>query len=185
MKKIRIWTLIGLSFTAIAGTLLHFTYEWFGGRIWAVLGAVSESTWEHLKLLFWPMLFMTLAEYIFYGRKIAGFLVIRLISILTGMAAVVMIFYTYSGILGYNFLAADIATFLAGAAAAYGAGYVLLRKSEDSGSLRIFGGDAAFVSVCGLAALIAIALLFVIFTYGPPHLALFEDPLTGHYGLDK
>lgn len=185
MRKIRIWTLIGVSFTAIAGTLLHFTYEWFGGMIWEVLGAVNESTWEHLKLIFWPMLFMSLAEYIFYGRKIVGFLVIRLISILTGMAAVVVIFYTYSGILGYSLLAVDIVTFFVGIAAAYGAGYVLLCESENSGSFRLCDGDAAFVSVCGMTALIAMALLFVIFTYGTPHIALFEDPVTGHYGLER
>ena len=30
-------------------------YDWFGGSFWAVLGAVNESTWEHLKLVFWPI----------------------------------------------------------------------------------------------------------------------------------
>ena len=39
----------------VAGTLLHFVYEWFGGNVWAVIGAVNESTWEHLKLLFFPV----------------------------------------------------------------------------------------------------------------------------------
>lgn len=43
-------------FISVLGVLLHFTYEWSGDN--AVVGlfsAVNESTWEHLKLLFFPV----------------------------------------------------------------------------------------------------------------------------------
>jgi hypothetical protein len=32
-------------------------------------------------------------------------------------------------------------------------------------------------------ALVVIALLFVIFTFFPPEIGLFRDPLTGEYGI--
>ena len=54
MKNVRLWNIAGAAFALVAGTLLHFVYEWFGGNVWAVIGAVNESTWEHLKLLYFP-----------------------------------------------------------------------------------------------------------------------------------
>ena len=50
-------------FISVLGVLLHFTYEWSGDN--AVVGlfsAVNESTWEHLKLLFFPFLLLTIDE---------------------------------------------------------------------------------------------------------------------------
>ena len=46
-------------FISVLGVLLHFTYEWSGDN--AVVGlfsAVNESTWEQLKLLFFPFLLL-------------------------------------------------------------------------------------------------------------------------------
>ena len=43
-----------------AGTLFHFIYEWSGFHPLAGLFApVNESTWEHLKMLFFPVLLLT------------------------------------------------------------------------------------------------------------------------------
>ena len=57
-------------FTAILGTLLHFTYEWSNeNRIVGFFSAVNESTWEHLKILFYPMIITTIIEMIFIGKE--------------------------------------------------------------------------------------------------------------------
>ena len=48
----------------ILGTILHFTYEVLEENI--VVGAfsaVNESVWEHLKLIFFPMLIVAIIEY--------------------------------------------------------------------------------------------------------------------------
>ena len=42
--------------TALAGTLLHFLYDWLPNPLTALIAPVNESVWEHLKLLFWPYL---------------------------------------------------------------------------------------------------------------------------------
>ena len=35
----------------VVGSLLHFLYDWTGEKRWAaVLGAVNESYWEHIKI---------------------------------------------------------------------------------------------------------------------------------------
>ncbi len=56
---------IASCFTAMAGgVLLHFLYDWSGHSPFAAwLAPVSESAWEHLKLLFFPLLFISIAEY--------------------------------------------------------------------------------------------------------------------------
>ena len=81
-------------FISVLGVLLHFTYEWSGDN--AVVGlfsAVNESTWEHLKLLFFPFLLLT---------------------ILAGMGGIVVGFYTLQGVLGRNYDALNIALYFAG-----------------------------------------------------------------------
>ena len=61
-KRLFYWELAGALFTAAMGTLLHFVYDWSGG--WgaaAAFSAVNESTWEHMKLLFFPMFLFSMA----------------------------------------------------------------------------------------------------------------------------
>ena len=174
MKAIRKWNIAGALFTLIAGPLVHFIYDWFGGAA-AVFGAVNESTWEHLKLLFWPMALFGVLEYFAYGRKTPGFLPVRVLSILLGMLTIVTLFYTYKGILGFNFLAADIGTFVVGLLTAY-----LFSCPRLQNPNRVF-----LTSPAGPLALLAAAVLvacFVLFTFYPPHIGLFLDPVTGGYG---
>ena len=60
-RKLFFWELGGFLFTGALGTLLHFVYEWSGGSaLAACVSAVNESTWEHMKLLFFPMLLYSL-----------------------------------------------------------------------------------------------------------------------------
>lgn len=52
-------------FISILGVLLHFTYEWSNDNpAVGLFSAVNESTWEHLKLIFFPMLLLTMIEFL-------------------------------------------------------------------------------------------------------------------------
>ena len=48
--------IISAILAAAAGTALHFLYTISPNLISALLAPVNESVWEHLKLLFWPVL---------------------------------------------------------------------------------------------------------------------------------
>ena len=57
MQNLRKFTVIGILFVSVAGTLLHFVYDWSGQNpLVGFFAPVNESTWEHMKLLFFPML---------------------------------------------------------------------------------------------------------------------------------
>ena len=59
-RELRRWEIVGFIATGLFGTLLHFVYEWSGGnRVIAAFSAINESTWEHMKLLFFPALLFT------------------------------------------------------------------------------------------------------------------------------
>ena len=61
MKQLKTDTIIGILFVIITGTLSHFFYDWSGNsRIAGFVTPVNESVWEHMKLLFFPMLLYAL-----------------------------------------------------------------------------------------------------------------------------
>ena len=95
MKKNNIlkFTILSGIFVMILGTLLHFIYEWSGDNIFvASFSAVNESTWEHLKLLFFPMLLTTIIGYFYLRKNYPNFLCARLLGILTALLFTVVFF---------------------------------------------------------------------------------------------
>jgi hypothetical protein len=85
------------------GTFLHFVYEWSGKNLLVGLFCpVNESTWEHLKLVFYPILVVSIPEYFFLCRQYDRFLCTKFLSALLGMGLTVVLFYTYVGVYGEN-----------------------------------------------------------------------------------
>lgn len=175
IDKLRAWHIAGFFFTVIIGSLLHFAYEWSGDSFAVgLVGAVNESTWEHVKLLIVPMLIFTLIEYIFYGRRAICFLPTRLLSILLGMLVIISVFYTYTGVLGTNYIVVDIILF-----------FVAVYLSFRYSFLRLSSGETCsyFADLLAAFGLILLAAAVVILTLNPPEIPLFQDPLTGTYGI--
>lgn len=156
----------------ILGTLLHFTYEWSGDNLFvASFSAVNESTWEHLKLLFYPMLLTTLIGYFYFGSKSSNFLCARLFGILTAILFTIIFFYTYTGVVGTNFAFIDISIFFVAVILGELVSYKILNSNFSCNNLGAF---------CGLLILL---LCFIIFTYYTPEIGLFLDPVTLSYGI--
>lgn len=173
--NIKQWQVWGALFTLIFGTLLHFTYALSGQNpVVGIFSPVNESVWEHLKLLFTPMLLFAEAEYYFYGKDLPNFVPVRVFSMLLGMCTVVVSFYTYVGIIGQHYPLADIGFFILSVLLAYWFSYLFLESDCFSSRLaNLFGW-------IGLVLLIA---AFILFSFNPPHIPLFEDSGTGTYGI--
>ena len=168
-----LWQWAGFGLSTLGGTLLHFLYDWSDQSAWiAPFSGVNESTWEHMKLLFWPMFLFALVQSFFFKDR-SDFFCVKLKGILLGLVLIPVIFYTYNGVIGSSPDWINITIFFVSAAAAY------------IYEMKQFNGGIAACKNPGLApaALIVIAALFVIFTFATPMIGLFKDPLTGRYGI--
>lgn len=190
MKRfLPLWQLIGFLFTSLGGTLLHFLYDWTGQSLLvAPFSAVNESTWEHMKLLFFPMfIFALIQSQIFPVRE--DFWCVKLVGTLSGLTLIPVLFYTYNGAFGQSPDWVNIAIFFVSVAVAY-----LVEARLFNGQPLHFGAEAsdqkktslrcsapwlAFIFIC------LIALAFVHFTFFPPELPLFQDPLMGSHIPDQ
>ena len=171
------WQLGGFLFVCAAGTALHFLYQWSGESVAAApFAAVNESVWEHMKLLFWPMLLWAGAERAVLGGYSRGFWPAKALGTLLGLALIPALYYTYTGALDVSVMWVDIAIFFVAAAAAFLAETRMLARDW-----RCRGGARA--SALGLLLLLSAA--FVLCTFVPPRVPLFRDPVTGFYGLGQ
>ena len=165
-SKIFKFKLFSIIFVFILGTLLHFTFKWSNqNTIVGTFSSVNESTWEHLKLLFFPMLITSIIGY-FYLKPIASsFICARFYAIISSLSFTIVFFYTYTGILGTNIAILNIATFYISTLIGECISYKIMLSNSKCNS-KIF-----FSILCILF------LSFIIFTFFPPKIGLFEDPL--------
>ena len=172
-RSIGLWQLMGFAVTSLAGTILHFLYDWLGETVWvAPFSGVNESTWEHMKLLFWPMLVYAIIQSFFFKDR-SDFWCVKLKGILLGLTLIPVLFYTYNGVIGKSPDWINIAIFFISAAASYiYETRQFLKKKSTCKSPKL-----------ALGTLLVIAALFVIFTFKTPEIGIFKDPLTGTYGI--
>ena len=172
--KIRNYQIFSVIVTFILGTLLHFTYKWSGeNHLVAIFSSINESTWEHLKLLYFPMLITTIIGYLYLGKDIPNVFCSKAIGILIALSFTVVFFYTYTGILGKNIPAIDIASFFISTLLGEFVSYVLMVNKFKCNN------------IVAIIVLIVLFISFIVFTYFTPQIGIFKDPNTGKYGLKK
>ncbi|MBE6775545.1 MAG: hypothetical protein E7543_05070 [Ruminococcaceae bacterium] len=173
-KTLKRYSIIGFIFTGITGVLLHFLYGLTGKSIIvAPFSAVNESTWEHMKLLFFPLLIFAIAEYRLLGKSYGSFWCIKLSGTSAGLLTIPFLFYTYKGALGASADWFNIAIFFIAAAVALLLEMRLLKQNIS----------CPLPPAVAVGALLLTAVLFVTFTFAPPRIPLFTDPLTGKAGI--
>ena len=176
-RELKRWEIAGFIFTAAAGTLLHFLYEWSGDNaVAAAFSAANESVWEHMKMLAVPVVLFSMLQFFRTGKRFSNFWGVRGITALVGLLAIPVLFYTYTGILGRDVVWMDAAIFFAADALTFWLDGRLLERGA-------FG--AAWQQLAGLAVLWGLLFAFVWCTYRPPHLPLWRDPRTFSYGLPR
>ncbi len=172
-RSIGISQWIGFGVTSAGGSLLHFLYDWLDGAVWvAPFSGVNESTWEHMKLLFWPMFVFAVVQSFFF-RERENFWCIKLRGILLGLLLIPIIFFTFNGAIGKSPDWLNIAIFFISAAAVY----IYEARLFNSEKVICKSPKLAFAALC------VIGLLFAVFTFRTPDLGIFLDPLTGNYGI--
>lgn len=167
MNRLKKYMMIGVGFVLITGTISHFMYEWSGNnRMIGLFCPVNESTWEHMKLVFFPMLFFS----VFMRRRLQknSPCIFSALSfgILIGTFLIPIIFYTYTGILGYNIFILDVAVFILSVIFAFYFAY----KFASTCKVKCY--------IVRLRVLVFIVMVcFFLFTYHPPQIGLFAAPI--------
>jgi hypothetical protein len=173
-RRILFYESAGIVFIIVFGSVLHFTFEWSGHQaIVGVFSAVNESVWEHLKLGFWPAIVFALIEFKYLKKATNNFLFGKTVGIYLIPVIITVIFYSYTAILGESLLVIDILTFIIAVIVGQLVSYRVL-----TGKTLPYNLDRV-----SLIALLLLGLAFVLFTFYPPPLAMFQDPITGEYGI--
>lgn len=170
MAGIKKFETVSFFFASIVGTLMHFVFGWTNkSPVTALIAPVNESVFEHLKLTFFPLLIFAIFEYFFIGKINSGFFYIKAKSILLGILSVVLLYYTYSGIIGQNYMIADVLIF-----------YISILISTLYFIKNYKPNKCSNIS--GIVIFILVWIIFIIFTFKTPHINLFLDP-RGYYGI--
>ncbi len=172
-RKVLALEIAGTLFIIFLGTALHFTFD-FSGRnpIVGSFSAVNESVWEHLKLPFWPSLLWILIEMYPVRKVVSNFFAAKAIGAIVMIVFIPAVFYAYTAFTE-EILAVDIATFMIAVIVGQIISYKLFRKGDTSKATEI----------TGIIVIALLAVIFVTFTFYPPHLSIFQDSNTGQYGI--
>ena len=166
MNNLKRFTIIGIIFVLITGTLAHFVYDWSGqNHIAGLFTPVNESIWEHIKLLYFPMLIYSVFMVFTLKKDFPCIVSAFCLGILAGTCFIPIFYYAYSFILGKDFFVLDICTFIFSVLLAFWLSYkYTLSCKLESYTLLLL------LFVCVLFA------CFFVFTYHAPNIAIFQEP---------
>ena len=175
LKNRRVLTIeiVGTIFIIFLGTALHFTYALSGNNPFVgSFSAVNESVWEHLKLPFWPSLLWMLIEMYPLRKACGNFFAAKATGAVMMVVLIPVAFYSYTAFTE-EILAVDIATFMIAVIIGQIVSFKLFKRGIQSKSTEM-----AAIFVFAL-----LAMLFIAFTFYPPHFPIFRDSNTGGYGI--
>ena len=154
----------GFLFVVVLGTFWHFVYAWSGRSAWVgFVAPVSESVWEHTKLLVAPLLIWSAIEATVIPQR-ARLPWAAVAACLVGSITIVVGFYAYTAVLGSHRLWADIGLFVLAAALALGV------------HGRVLRGDPRLPWWVGTAVALVIVLAYAGLTVAPPDWGPFLGP---------
>ena len=113
MIQLKRYTVAGIIFVWITGSLAHFLYAWTGNNSMAGLFTpVNDSVWEHMKLLFFPMLLYSFFISVIFKSSRLCIASSLLWGNLAGTLLIPVFYYAYTFILAKNIFILDIGIFI-------------------------------------------------------------------------
>lgn len=165
-EKVCKFSIAGFFVVGILGTLMHFVYEWSGENgLVGLFAAVNESTWEHMKLLFFPMVAFELYQCSKLGEAYPRILYGGFYATLVATACIPLLFYGYQIFTKGSVTVLNLLVFYVSVAI----GMVLNYKWRDVCKSK--GCQTLSVSL-----VVIVTLCFWLFTYLPPEGILFQEP---------
>lgn len=176
------WEVGAFLVTMIGGSALHFAFELSGfAEPVALVASVNESTFEHLKLFFWPALIFTLVEHAYMKDRCNNYWWGKGLALLVTPLGVIASFYFYIGIAvpltGRGYLPFDIATGAIGVVLGNVVAYRVLTSPPKGRAYKR----------AGVAIMAVLALLMATSAWLTPRFFLYENffgyEYSGAYGI--
>ena len=164
----KVYHWIGIVVVCIASVPLHFLYDWVGElSIVGMFTPINESIWEHLKLVFWPLLLWWGAGYLIFRNKkdlsLEKWFTAGGMSIFISMIFIVSWYYTWVNGLGIESSIIDIGSlFIA----------VPLAQLIGIHVYRVVQPRKIYLVIATLFLILA-AGMFIWFTFDTPDMPIF------------
>lgn len=171
--KQKTFFILSTIFSIILGTLFHFAYNFLHKPF--ILGLfipISESVFEHLKLVLVPLTLVGIAYTIFFKKENNLWYYI-LKAIILSIIFIPIFHYLYIAIFSNTSAIFDIALYII--SMIFSNIYIFLNLTKSNNT-----NDKNNV---GIILLIAIYFMFILFTIYPPQIELFKDPINNTYGI--
>jgi hypothetical protein len=177
-KKLILWEIGGFFFIGLVGAALHFTYELsdFSSNVVAYFSAVNESTWEHLKMVFFPGLVFALIEYTYVRDQTNNYIVAKVASLFIMPFIIVVGWYAYAPAVGRSIFRVDLLLFYLATLIGQIVSYKLLTHAPLAQKFKTYA----------IGGFLLLFIAFSTLTFFPPRIFLFEHfdlKDTGQYGI--
>jgi hypothetical protein len=161
----------------LLGCTFHYLYDLLGHSVLAApFFAVNESIWEHMKLLSTAVLIWMAVDYFLSDKSMRPcFFAVRAVALPIALVFIPLVFYFLKGAFDLESVFVDIALFFA----------ACILYQSIAMHLEVKCAVLLKHPWAGILALSIVFLIFVVFTFIPPHLPLFKDMPTGLYGIIK
>lgn len=154
-------------FIGILGTLWHFLYDFTASGFVGLFAPVNESTWEHLKILFYPTLIFSAIEYFIKKDRPENYISATTVALFSGLFSIISLFYTYKGILGFDVTFIDILIFFVSL-------FIMLIIKKFIINRGLF--PSRFSKIVSLILIVVFIILFAVWSFNPPSFGLFTPP---------
>lgn len=177
-NKVLTWEIGGFLFIGLIGAALHFTFEMsnFSSMEVGYFSAVNESTWEHLKMVFFPGLVFALIQYTYVRDAVNNYILAKVAGLVIMPLVIAIGWYIYAPLLGRSYFPADLFLFYLAVFLGQWTSYKLLTRAPLEKKYTQYA----------IGVFLVMFVAFSTFTFFPPNIFLFEHldlRDTGLYGI--
>lgn len=172
LKKLKI---IDIFIIFVLTFIFHFTYDFLPNSFTAIFFSVNESIWEHMKLLYTPIVLTIIFDFLIakkYNIKLNNLFTSIFISSILSIILYLIIYIPIHNIFGHNPIFAIILLFLIICLSQYISYHILIKENYQK------------LNIISLGLIIIGFVIFGYLTYKPLQNNLFYDTKNEKYGIN-
>lgn len=163
----------GVFIVFIIASLLHFLYDLNPSVLTALISAVNESIWEHIKIFSIAYIFYGFVQLLWARPEFKRFVVAKTLGLFTLGFFIPLAYYTYTLFTRKPVFIVDLLIGFMASVLGFLVSYRLYKSNIEL--------EKYFLTSLMFIFLVLMCLLS--FSYFPPKAELFRDVVTGEYGI--